>query len=40
MLYPDLNGFEGSMEKIDFQWIKIQPFSESLIVGIRVLLGE
>jgi hypothetical protein len=27
-LYPDLNGFEGWMDKkIDFQWIKIQPFS-------------
>jgi hypothetical protein len=37
MLYPDLNGFEGSMEKIDFQWIKIQPFSEPLSVGYMLI---
>jgi len=27
-LYPDLNGFEGWMDKkIDFQWIRNQLFS-------------
>jgi hypothetical protein len=32
-LYPDLNGFEGWLDKkIDFQWIRCQKFSLPLCV--------
>jgi len=36
--YPDLNGFEGWMDKKnDFQWIRSQLFSKPLCVDYKVL---